>query len=167
MKLYNGFVATGPEVRWYPPSPARGRPQGFYDKTGRYVTTWFVDETFWFGCPEGITMCYVKYKDQRDEPMYEAYPRISFSGQQRIRQGGESTIYEDVWDVEDGEIWSTDTDQGYVEFRLEKFETSFQGFCKSMSNGTQMLRKKYVFPERPPFEPAGEWTVPDRYGEVS
>ena len=167
MKLYKGWHCSGPEIRYYEPSIARGRPEGFWDVTGRKVEAYFRGDTFWFGSPAGLVMAYIGYNDQRGEPLYVSYSQISFAGrQQGVRESGVGD-WMDVWTPETKPRQSSEYEYGYVDFWIESFSSSFKNYCKTYAGITQVIRPNYVEPPRLPLVQSSPYKPPKMYADVS
>ena len=167
MKLYTGWHCSGPEIRYYPPSVARGRPEGFWDVTGRRVVAEFQGATYWFGSTAGLIMAYIGYNDQRGEPLYVRYSAISFAGRQTSTKAGGVGVWKDEWKPDVRLQQSSEYRDGYVDFWIETFSSSFRDYCKTYAQITQIRRPRYVDPPKLPLIAAAAYRPPKMYATVT
>jgi len=166
MKLYSGFTAKCKQMRYYPASPARGRPEGFWAETDREFTASYNMTTYWFGSEAGIILAKPDKMTANDLVMYGARPQFSWHGQQVKKTVEGKTVLEDIWLVEDATIQSLPTSYGYENVKVVEFRTSFNMYLKQAQPGLFVDRKEYREDLVEPTTDLPEETYPTLQAEI-
>lgn len=166
MKLYEGFSETGDVVRWVPPSPARGRPEGFWTDNGYDIEVKFQGKVLWFGSPDGLSMAFLSHNDQNGEPVYESFAQIYYKGIQEFEMKEEKKIWLDEWEVEEKKVSSSAVHYGYENYWPKTFRSTYQGYLKRLPTGQYMKRKAFEKFEEPMIPAIEEYQPPYRFGET-
>lgn len=142
MKLFTGFSITGPEVRWIPPSEARGRPYGFWESAygGRWVYGTYEQRTFWTGDTGGLSRMEITKRDAEGRPLFQSCPGPSWSGEQTQQKTRGDPYWEDIWDPGRDSPDGVDTPDGYKLVIWDVFQSSWSCYLKSVGDGLYMER---------------------------
>lgn len=143
MKMYIGFQIDGPEVRWIPPSPARGRPFGFWERAygGGWIHGIYDKPTLWIGGPGGISRIARCGRDANGKPLYCFCGGPSWSGEQKGNKAQGDDHWEDRWLTGRESPDGVTTPDGYKLVIWEGFDTSWLGYLSSVEDGMYAERR--------------------------
>ena len=142
MKLYEGFHAYGYEVRWMPPSPARARPEGFWQETGHSVEFFYQETLLWFGGPCGLSRVAIEKRDQAGTPVYKPCPGPMWNGEQRTQKDQGDPFWEDYWNMSETSPQEIEVAHGSIQVMWQTFDSTWTGYMASMPEGLYAERKK-------------------------
>lgn len=144
MKLFEGFHAFGYEVRWIPPSIARGRPEGFWERTGHSVELFYLETLLWFGGPGGLSRVAISHRDQNGTAIIKACPGPTWEGTQGLQKDKGDPFWEDYWYMEPTEPNEINVSHGPIKVIWQTFDSTWTGYMKSLESGLYAERSKVV-----------------------
>lgn len=159
LRLFTGFSADGQEVRWIPPSPARGRPVGFWQETGISCYGYYDQETYWVGDVGGLSALEPKKEDQDGKTLYGGCDRRSWTGEQLKSKDKGDDEYEDEWAIEPPEIHSEMMGGMEVHVKWTSFSSSWQSYLWEVLGIYMMERQDAITGVEEPLEDIEAYVV--------
>jgi hypothetical protein len=144
MKLFEGFHAFGFEVRWIPASPARGRPEGFWQQTGHSVEFFYTETMLWFGGPGGLSRVAISHRDQGGTKILKPCPGPTWEGTQAQQKDKGDPVWEDYWNMESSTPGDLEVEHGPIKVMWQTFDSTWSAYMKSMEDGLYAERSKVV-----------------------
>lgn len=141
MKLFEGFHIDGPEMRWIPPSPARGRPEGFWEETGHWVNGFYSETPLWFGGPAALIRAAIFKRDANGTPIYGACDETIWTGEQTQQKAGGDPEWEDIWIMPEQEPHDVEVAHGTIKVKWDRFDSTWITYLWQISPGLYMDRR--------------------------
>lgn len=154
MKLFEGFNIEGPEVRWIPPSIPRGRPEGYWQETGHWVTGYYDQNPFWLGGPQGLIRAAILKIDANGTPIYATCHEPVWLGEQIQQKARGDDNWEDLWIMPEQEPYDVQVAHGNIKVKWNSFKTTWITYLWEIETALYMDRRMARNGAKKPFEDA-------------